>query len=266
MEQHIKDFNNTCKDGILLTKEDIIGNDATSVTAIENKLGTKKDLDEKLYKNLVIYFFASVRCSKSKGIITLVPFNQDEEVKKKLIGSGAPAVGLGTEEPVTGKDKAAGSIANLLFWNDAQIQVLYSEVRRCMVTGFFGTGKTIMLVEKMRRELSRQMENGGGTRLLCVSCLEPSQTDSPPYIYNYLMKQLLDSIPVQPESKITFSSAEDVCREMDIPTYCVSKHTFYSKLPEYILKKTEEIQGKLFLLKTQKLHFIKYRNIEQYRK
>ena len=256
MEQHIKDFNNTCKDGILLTNEDIIGNDATSVTAIENKLGTKKDVDEKLYKNLVIYFFASVRCALSKGIMTLVPFNQDEEVKKKLIGSGAPAVGLGTEEPVTGKDKAAGSIANLLFWNDAQIQVLYSEVRRCMVTGFFGTGKTIVLVEKMRRELSRQMENGGGTRLLCVSCLEPSQTDSPPYIYNYLMKQLLDS-------KITFSSAEDVCREMQVR---VSKNTFYSKLPEYILKKTEEIQGKLFLLKTQKLHFIKYRNIEQYRK
>ena len=93
--------------------------------------------------------------------------NLNKETLKNFLGEGAEAIGLGvdarlspTNEPnyEEFKNAPAGSITSLLFWNKEQVSFLFNDLhRRVLLYGEYGTGKTLLVVETLRRWVSKQV-------------------------------------------------------------------------------------------------------------
>ena len=112
--------------------------------------GSKFPIDDE-YLNLVKFLMASAHCSKSAASLSLTPSNPVKETKDKLVGSNAPDLGVGVSGdpgpssstvPFSSlKNQPVGSPKSILFWNKEQAQFLFQDVPRCIVTGYYGSGK-----------------------------------------------------------------------------------------------------------------------------
>ena len=112
--------------------------------------GQNFQIDE-TYLALVKLLMASAHCSKSTASLSLTPSNPVKKTKDKLVGSNAPDIGVGVSGdpgpssstvPFSSlKNKPVGSPESILFWNKEQAQFLFQDVPRCIVTGFYGSGK-----------------------------------------------------------------------------------------------------------------------------
>ena len=93
--------------------------------------------------------------------------NLNKETLKNFLGEGAEAIGLGVDATLSPtndpnyeefKNAPAGSITSLLFWNKEQVSFLFNDLpRRVLLYGQYGTGKTLLVVETLRRWVSKQV-------------------------------------------------------------------------------------------------------------
>ncbi|XP_023347681.1 uncharacterized protein LOC111716458 [Eurytemora carolleeae] len=147
----------------------------------------------------------------------------------------------------------------MLFWSQDQVTFLSDDHPRTVVCGQFGCGKTLMVLEKLRRCLRRvekkneemcedneevSVEN---SRALFISCLSPSlkysRDESGKYIepiFDTSIRVALDEMAQTEGCEIHFENAESVCEKMNVR---LSRSNFYSKLPEFIAKEMEKKYG-----------------------
>ena len=105
---------------------------------------------------------------KGSGILSLDTQDLLEEATRKLIGGKETfSIGTGAEFLIHGGEKtkneaytfeavkkaggAAGSVPSLMFWTPNQKKILFEHHPRSVIFGQFGTGKTVMLTEKIKR-------------------------------------------------------------------------------------------------------------------
>ncbi|XP_023347151.1 uncharacterized protein LOC111715977 [Eurytemora carolleeae] len=127
---------------------------------------------------MVSFFYAAAHCTKVKGSGTLSLDTKDllEEATRKLIGGKETnSIGTGAEslmpsilahddsggeksknedytfEDVKKAGGAVGSVPSLMFWTPDQRKILFEHHPRSVIYGQFGTGKTLLLTEKIKR-------------------------------------------------------------------------------------------------------------------
>ncbi len=198
------------------------------------------------YANLVKFLIASAYCAKADETLTLAPLDLIEDAKKKQLGSDANAIGTGAESDLTVikpsfknlKEKAVSSVESMLFWNEEQAEVLFSDVSRCIVTGEYGSGKTWIVLEKMKRLILSK--GGDNHRGIFISCLLPLYNYSDkfvPPIYNIIMREHFDKLVnnLRQANGIDvqwkFYSAQEICEKMGTP---VTEEGFYLNLQQFI--------------------------------
>ena len=221
-------------------------------------LGNTFSPDES-YIQLSKILLASAHCASAEGILTLnAALEPVVATKNLLLGEGTEGVGIGvppsinpTPDPTWKdvKNKPAGSLPSLLFWTPGQSNFLSNGPKRQLLHGAFGTGKTILMMEKMKRliqtEIKYNDDNPGQQKEikgLFISCLDPIHTecyaegDFVPPIYDILMKKYCLTITEQLKDKkvtVNFFNAFDICNKMGGP---LTVENFYSKLPAFIEK------------------------------
>lgn len=158
----------------------------------------------------------------------------------------ANAIGTGAESDLTVikpsfknlKEKAVSSVESMLFWNEEQAEVLFSDVSRCIVTGEYGSGKTWIVLEKMKRLILSK--GGDNHRGIFISCLLPLYNYSDkfvPPIYNIIMREHFDKLVnnLRQANGIDvqwkFYSAQEICEKMGTP---VTEEGFYLNLQQFI--------------------------------
>ena len=115
---------------------------------------------------------------------------------------------------------------SILFWNYEQAKAIHSDHPRLIITGDYGTGKTIVLEAKLRALLAE------GFKCMFISCLLPTADGVTP-IYEVLMRERLHGMG----GNCKFLSAQEICRAMGDE---VSENIFYSVLVDFIENLTEE--------------------------
>ena len=233
---------------------------------LKKHLGPPSPVD-KTYTNIVNLLLASVHSGKANATLNLAPHKCVEESEKLLLGDNVGAIGVGidpsesaAEEPKFDdtKKKAAGSLTSMLFWSQDQVTFLSDDHPRTVVCGQFGCGKTLIVLEKMRRYLRRVEKKNEEIcedneevsvekpRALFISCLSPrykySYDDSGKYIepiFDTSIKVALDEMAQNGDYEIHFENAESVCKKMKVG---LSEENFYSKLPEFIKGKVSQFQ------------------------
>ena len=136
-----------------------------------------RQFTDNTYSRLVSFYYAAAHCTKIKGSGTLSLDTKDllEEATRKLIGGKETnSIGTGAEslmpsilangdsggkktknEDYTFKDVkdagAVGSVPSLMFWTPDQRKILFEHHPRSVICGHFGTGKTLLLTEKIKR-------------------------------------------------------------------------------------------------------------------
>ena len=119
---------------------------------------------------MVSFFYAAAHCTEVKDSGTLSLDTKDllEEATRKLIGGKETfSIGTGAEFLIHGGEKtkneaytfeavkkaggAAGSVPSLMFWTPDQRKILFEHHPRSVIYGEFGTGKTVLLTEKIKR-------------------------------------------------------------------------------------------------------------------
>ena len=213
------------------------------------------------YIMLSSILMASAHCASDKGILRLNPALEPVlDTKNRLVGADTEDLGIGVSssinpipDPTSLKDiknKPAGSLPSLLFWTPQQSNFLSNSVPRSILTGSYGTGKTIILIEKMNRLIQTAVKYNDDNpdqqkeiKGLFISCLDPSDTecydaegDFVPPIYDILMKKYCLTITEQLKDKkvtVNFFNAFDICNKMGGP---LTVENFYSKLPAFIEK------------------------------
>ena len=220
---------------------------------LKKHLGPPSPVD-KTYTNIVNLLLASVHSGKANATLNLAPHKCVEESKKLLLGDNVGAIGVGidpsdspAEEPKFDdtKKKAAGSLTSMLFWSQDQVTFLSDDHPRTVVCGQFGCGKTLIVLEKMRRYLRRvEKMSVEKPRALFISCLKPSlvnsRDESGKYIepiFDTSIKVALDEMAQNEDYEILFENAESVCKKMNVD---LSWSNFYSKLPEFIKGKVSQ--------------------------
>jgi len=227
---------------------------------LKKHLGPPSPVD-KTYTNIVNLLLASVHSGKANATLNLAPHKCVEESEKLLLGENVGAIGVGidpsesaAEEPKFDdtKKKAAGSLTSMLFWSQDQVTFLSDDHPRTVVCGQFGCGKTLMVLEKMRRCLRRVEKKNEEIcedneevsvekpRALFISCLNPSLKYSwdksnsfiTP-IFDSTIKVALDEMAQNEDYEIHFENAETVCKKMKVD---LSEENFYSNLPKFIAK------------------------------
>ena len=235
----------------------------TEVTKLFQKLETFP-VDE-TYCNMAKILLAAAYSGKANATMNLAKHNHVEESKKLLLGEHVGAIGVGNpsesaaENPKFDdtKKKAAGSLTSMLFWSQDQVTFLSDDHPRTVVCGQFGSGKTLLSVEKMRRYLREKKFSVEKPRALFISCLNPSLVNSRDEsnrfitpIFDTSIKVALDEMAQNGDYEILFENAESVCEKMNVD---LSRINFYSKLPEFIAKgkgntvlNVAQIQNKYF--------------------
>ena len=221
---------------------------------LKKHLGPPSPVD-KTYTNIVNLLLASVHSGKANATLNLAPHKCVEESEKLLLGDNVGAIGVGidpsesaAEEPKFDdtKKKAAGSLTSMLFWSQDQVTFLSDDHPRTVVCGQFGSGKTLMVLEKMRRFLRRvEKMSIEKPRALFISCLKPSlvnsRDESGKYIepiFDSSIRVALDEMAKTEGCEIHFHNAESVCnKNVDL-----SWSNFYSNLPKFIKGKVSQFQ------------------------
>ena len=231
-------------------------------------LGNTFSPDES-YIQLSKILLASAHCASAEGILTLnAALEPVVETKNLLLGKGTEDLGIGVplppsikdptclkdlknkpaEDPTCLKDlknKPAGSLTSLLFWTPQQSNFLSNGPKRQVLHGTFGTGKTILLIEKMNRLIQTAVKYNDANpdqqkeiRGMFISCLKPegdfydAKGDFVPPIYDILMKKYCVKLKDK-NVTVNFFNAFDICEEMGVD--CTLKN-FYSQLPAFIKK------------------------------
>jgi len=187
---------------------------------------------EKTYTNIVNLLLASIHSGKANATINLAPYNLVEKSKKLLLGDNVGAIG--------------GSLTSMLFWSQDQVTFLSDDHPRTVVCGQFGCGKTLIVLEKMRRYLRRvEKMSVEKPRALFISCLKPSlvnsRDESGKYIepiFDSSIRVALDEMAKTEGCEIHFHNAESVCnKNVDL-----SWSNFYSNIPKFIKGKVSQFQ------------------------
>ena len=132
-----------------------------------------RQFTDNTYSRLVSFYYAAAHCTKIKGSGTLSLDTKDllQEATRKLIGgketnsigTGAeslmPSILIDKKKPIkdayTFKDVkeagAVGSVPSLMFWTPDQKKILFEHHPRSIIYGQYGTGKTVLLTEKIKR-------------------------------------------------------------------------------------------------------------------
>ena len=223
----------------------------TEVTKLFQKLETFP-VDE-TYCNMAKILLAAAYSGKANATMPLAPHSFVAESRKLLLGNNVGAIGVGidpsdcpAEEPKFDdtKKKAAGSVTSMLFWSQDQVTFLFDDHPRTVVCGQYGCGKTLMVVEKMRRYLREKKVSVEKPRALFISCLNPNLKYSwdelgrfiTP-IFDSTIKVALDEMAQTEGCDIHFENAESVCEKMNVNLSIID---FYSKLPEFIKGKVSQ--------------------------
>ena len=235
----------------------------TEVTKLFQKLETFP-VDE-TYCNMAKILLAAAYSGKANATMPLAPHSFVAESRKLLLGNNVGAIGVGIDpsdcpakKPKFDdtKKKAAGSVTSMLFWSQDQVTFLFDDHPRTVVCGQYGCGKTLMVVEKMRRYLRRvemkteeicednEEASHEKPRALFISCLNPSYKnnydESGKYIepiFDTTIKVALDEMAQTEGCEIHFENAESVCKKMNVD---LSGENFYSNLPEFIKGKVSQ--------------------------
>ena len=273
-------FKTKYSDYLILTKQELELKDGNLVLELENQMSTQLNtfpLDE-MYLALVKIMLASAYSSENSGSMNLDRKNLNKETLKNFLGEGAEAIGLGVDATLSPtndpnyeefKNAPAGSITSLLFWNKEQVSFLFNDLpRRVLLYGEYGTGKTLLVVETLRRWVSKQVgdkrhedqaeipkqvgdkrheDQAEIPKCIFISCLKSSYKgsydDSHSFItpiYDLRMRVIINEFTMKLNEEnvcaVEFFNAEDICKKMDIP---LSGNNFYSKLPQFIEKGEE---------------------------
>ena len=129
-----------------------------------------RQFTDNTYSRLVSFYYAAAHCTTVKGSGTLSLDTKDllEEATRKLIGGKETfSIGTGAEFLIHGGEKtkneaytfeavkkaggAAGSVPSLMFWTPDQRKILFEHHPRRVIIGLYGTGKTVLLTEKIKR-------------------------------------------------------------------------------------------------------------------
>ena len=105
--------------------------------------------------------------NKGSGILSLDKKDLLQEATRELIGGKETfSIGTGAEFLIRGGEKtkneaytfkdvkkegAVGSVSSLMFWTPDQRKILFEHHPRSVIYGYFGTGKTVLLTEKIKR-------------------------------------------------------------------------------------------------------------------
>ena len=136
------------------------------------------------YSRLVAFFYAASHCTKVKGSATLTLDTIDllEEATRKMFGKETNPIGTGAEsllpsiladggsrgekskkEAFTFKDVkeagAVGSVPSLMFWTPEQHKILFEHHPRSVIYGQYGTGKTVLLTEIIKRMIQSVIDD-----------------------------------------------------------------------------------------------------------
>ena len=168
-----------------MTKPDL--ETGTFIDKLQDKL-PDKPLNQSIgtpYINMVSFFYAAAHCTKIKGSGTLSLDTKDllQEATRKLIGGKETnSIGTGAEslmpsilahgdsggektknEAYTFKDVkkagAVGSVPSLMFWTPDQKKILFEHHPRSVICGQFGTGKSVLLTEKIKRMIQSVIDD-----------------------------------------------------------------------------------------------------------
>ena len=145
----------------------------------------------------------------------------------------------------------------MLFWSHDQVTFLSDEHPRTVVCGQFGSGKTLLTVEKMRSYLREQKLSVEKPRALFISCLNPSFKNSWDELGKYIepifdstIRVALDEVAQTEGCENHFENAESVCKKMNVD---LSWSNFYFNRPDFIAKgkgntvsNVAQIQNKYF--------------------
>ena len=222
---------------------------------------------DETYYNMAKILLAAAYSTKANTTMNLVQPNFVLETSMKLRGHEVPAICVGfdpTDSPpgapkfADTKSKPAGSLTSMLFWSQDQVKFLYNDHPRTVVYGPYGCGKSILIIEKLRRYLRRvekkneencednQEVSVEKPRAMFISCLNPNLKNSWDEFGNFItpifdttIKAVLDEMAQTEGYEILFENAESVCKKMNVS---LSRKNFYSKLPEFIKGKVSQFQ------------------------
>ena len=220
------------------------------------------------YCNIAKILIAAAYSGKAKANATINLVQRDlVQESAKLLQGEFEAIGVGIDPSETPaekpkfddtKKKAVGSLTSMLFWSQDQVTFLTNDHPRTVVCGQYGCGKTILIVEKLRRYLERVKKMNEEIcedneevsvekpRALFISCLNPDLKNSRDElgrfiepIFDTTLKVALDEMAQSEGYEILFENAESVCKKMKVR---LSRSNFYSKLPEFIEGKVSQFQ------------------------
>ena len=222
---------------------------------------------DETYYNMAKILLAAAYSTKANTTMNLVQQNVVLETSKILRGPEDSAIGVGydpTDSPPDApkladtKRKPAGSLTSMLFWSQDQVKFLYNDHPRTVVYGQYGCGKSILIIEKLRRYLRRdekKNEENCEDNLevsvekpwaMFISCLNPNMKNSCDEfgkfitpIFDTTIKAVLDEMAQTEGYEILFENAESVCKKMNVS---LSWKNFYSKLPKFIEGKVSQFQ------------------------
>ena len=235
----------------------------TKVAKLYQKLGIILKLKtfpiDENYCNIAKILIAAAYSGKAKANATINLVQRDlvQESAKLLQGDNLEpiSVGIDPSESTAEKPKfddtkkkavAVGSLTSMLFWSQDQVTFLTNDHPRTVVYGQYGCGKTILIVEKLRRYLTEKKVSVEKPRAMFISCLNPSFESSYDElgrfitpIFDTTLRVALDEMAQTEGYEILFENAESVCKKMKVPLSWIN---FYSKLPEFIKGKVSQFQ------------------------
>ena len=122
------------------------------------------------YSKVIFLLYGASHCTKDKssGTLTLDTIDLLGEATRKLNGNGANSIGTGidfsrisTLDPAFKDLKilAYGSVPSLMFWTPEQKKILCEHHSRSVIYGQYGSGKTVILTEKIKRMIQSVIDD-----------------------------------------------------------------------------------------------------------
>ena len=129
---------------------------------------------DETYKTLVKFLYASAHSepvSKSTGNVGLqliAPDDPADKTHELLVGKDGDVVSAGFPKEVVKhlekvtfsdlKQSPLGDMKCMIFWNPEQFKVIHTTDKKLMIVGEYGTGKTLLIMKKVERSLSKEEE------------------------------------------------------------------------------------------------------------